>query len=253
LSGRNLRDKILGHEHRCRPLEAIHVRGRLGTDALHPTGCTPSQLAALSNRQRTLGPVTQQVFVGSDSKTPPPQVSQEPKPKPNIRCLGPLTTQLRMGMDGHGFYEDADNRFGESLPAAMVCFRNEASTERQVKIVFNARASIVFMDDKDQEMGIGIPETCWLGDLRNIDFTLERTQCAVVAVLLKDGTFTCPYIRRIRSQWGDGLVTEIQRFDAYPKTIEVRLIKENDLLLVCVFDLSIVGGRPVLKQRPAHH
>jgi hypothetical protein len=158
-----------------------------------------------------------------------------------------------MGMEGHGFYEDAEDRFQESHPAATVCFRNEASTKRQVKLVYNARASIVFMDDSGQEMGIGIAEACWRGDLRNIDFVLEETQCVVVAILLKDGTFTCPSIRRTRTQWGDGLTTEVQRFDAYPKTIEVRLIKENDLLLEpCVFDFSIVDGRPALKQRPSH-
>jgi hypothetical protein len=205
-----------------------------------------------ANQAQSTGAVTQQVFVGGAPKILPPQPPPEPKPKPNMRCLGPLTTRLRMGMDGHGFYEDAEKRFGESLSAAMICFRNEASAGRQVKLVYNARASIVFMDDSGQEMGIGIAEACWLGALRNIDFPLEQTQCAIVAILLPDGTFTCPYVRRTHAHWGEGLPTEIQRLDACPKKIEVRLIKENELLLEpCIFDLSVVEGQPVLKQRPA--
>jgi hypothetical protein len=190
---------------------------------------------------------------GVVSKLSPGQTPQDREPKPNIRCLGPLTARLRMGMDGHGFYEDAESRFGGSLPAAIVCFRNEASTARQVQVVYNARASVAFMDDSGQEMGLGIAETCWLGELRNINFPLEQTQCAIVAILLPDGTITCPYVHHTQAHWGEALLTEMQRFDAHPKTIEVRLVEENDLLLEpCVFDFSIVEGRPVLKQRPTH-
>jgi len=119
--------------------------------------------------------------------------------------------------------------------------------------VYNARASVAFMDDSGQEMGLGIAETCWLGELRNINFPLEQTQCAIVAILLPDGTITCPYVHHTQAHWGEALLTEMQRFDAHPKTIEVRLVEENDLLLEpCVFDFSIVEGRPVLKQRPTH-
>jgi hypothetical protein len=209
----------------------------------------PSIDNAAMQRQST-GPVTQQVFLGGQPQLPPKP--EEPKPRPNIRCLGPATTRLRLGMEGHGFYEDADGRFPESLNGVMVCFRNESSVEKKVAAVFDVRASISFLDDSGFEIGTGISEACWAGDLGRINFDVEKSHCVIVALVFKDGTLHCPYLHHVHTNWGAGLLTEFYILKARPKTIEVRLIRETDLLLApCVFDFSMVDGQPILKERPS--
>lgn len=180
----------------------------------------------------------------------PPLEPKEPDRRSNIRCLGPQITRLRTGISGYGFYEDAEGSHRESNSAAIICFRNEALPDRKVRLVYNVKASIVFTDDVGQEMGTGIAEACWVGDLRDVDFPLQRTNCAIVALVTQNGVFTCPYIRRTRSQWGDGLTVDFYRLDKLPKAIEVRLIHGTELLLPpCIFDFSVSEGKPIVQRR----
>jgi len=213
----------------------------------------PQSLPPIDNsatQRQSTGAVTQQVFLGGQPQSPPKP--EEPKPRPNIRCLGPATGRLRLGMDGHGFYEDGEGRSPESVDGAMVCFRNESSVEKKVAAVLNVRASISFLDESGVEIGTGISEACWLGDLRKINFYIENSHCVIVALMFKNGTLHCPYLRHVHTNWGEGLLTEFYILKVRPKTVELRLIRENELLLApCVFDFSIIDGQPILKQRPS--
>ncbi|SRR6266481_2151986 len=182
----------------------------------------------------------------------PPLPEKPSKRTPNIRCLGASTNYLRQGIHGNGWYDDPKHESQESVPGAVVCFRNEAQHGKDVAAVFDVRASVTFLDDSGQEMGTGITEACWLGDSGDIDFRLEENHCVVVLLVLRNKSLICPYKQYVTTSWGGGL-----RIDAYelfeaPKTIEIRLISKNDLLLPpCAFDVSMVDGRPILKQRPS--
>jgi len=79
----------------------------------------------------------------------------EPELAPNIRCLGSTSLKLRLGMDGLGFYDT----YGDHQ-SAMVCFRNETSTQKKVAAIKNVRAAISFFDRAGLEMGTGIAEAC---------------------------------------------------------------------------------------------
>lgn len=51
------------------------------------------------------------------------------------------------------------------------------------------------------------------------------------------------------SGWGGGYRVDSYELPVAPKTIEIRLIAENNLLLPpCAFDVSMVDGRPILTQ-----
>lgn len=205
----------------------------------------PIEVRAESNPSQSMSGIKFEQHLHGLHPTPAlSPVPKEPEPTPNIRCLGPTSLKLRMGMDGLGFYE----QYGEH-DAAIVCFRNETSTSKKVAAVRNVRAAIAFFDKTGQEMGTGIAEACWLGDFRSLDFIVEQSHCTV-AVIVVDGKVTCPYIRRVPSRWGDQCTTDVYHLDEAPKRIEIRLIKGNDLLLPpCIFDLSVQDGKPILKQR----
>lgn len=180
------------------------------------------------------------------------QLSQQLRSKstPNLRCLGATTSYLREGHEGGRFYDDIERRFSESIPGAFVCFRNEADEGKDVAPAFDVRASLLFLDGSGQEMGTGIADACWLGDLRPIDFRVEDNHCVVVLLLLSNGAVVCPYRQQVTTSWGGGLRIDTYKLDVVPKTIEVRLVAENDLLLPpCAFDVSMVDGRPIVKQR----
>src|SRR6266478_6688149 len=56
----------------------------------------------------------------------PPLPEKPSKRTPNIRCLGASTNYLRQGIHGNGWYDDPKHESQESVPGAVVCFRNEA-------------------------------------------------------------------------------------------------------------------------------
>lgn len=180
------------------------------------------------------------------------RLASKPKPIPNIHCLGSKTLLLREGLNGSGWYEDSSKNSMNAV-GAKVCFKNHSSdeTSKTVAKPYDIRASLTFLDESGQEIGTGISEACWTGDLRQINFGVEEAHCIVVLLMVGE-QFICPYLRRTRSHWGDGIVMDAFKFDAMPKTVVIRLLEDNSPLLPpCYFDVAMSDGKLALKQRTA--
>jgi hypothetical protein len=138
-----------------------------------------------------------------------------------------------------------------NVAGAKVCFKNHSSDEtlKTVAEPYDVRASLTFLDGAGQQIGTGISEACWTGDLRQINFGVEDAHCVVV-LLMVGPEFVCPYLRRTHAHWGEGIVMDAFKFDAMPKTIVIRLLEDNSLLLPpCYFDVAMSDGKLALKQR----
>jgi hypothetical protein len=168
------------------------------------------------------------------------------EPTPNVIFLGSKTIRIRSGLTS-GFYEsDSQN---DAL-ASIACFRNELSPSRRVAPAFDIRACIIYRDSVGQEIGTGISEACWMGDLRRINFPVGESNCVILVISLADGNLFSPFLRHTRSGWGNGIVTDTYPLNVNLKTIDLRLIRGNDLLLEpIVFDFGTDQNRPIVKQR----
>jgi hypothetical protein len=171
-----------------------------------------------------------------------PKVELPQRVGPNLAFVGTDTVRLQEGLHG-GFYKSDDER--DTL-AAIACFRNEPSSSKKVKTVFGARAFVVYRDEDGKEIGNGIPETCWIGEPKGINFNAGDSHCVILVAVTAFMDIHGLSIRHLSY----GRTVDIYPLNEKLKTIELQLLHENDPLLERItFDFSMVKGSPVIKRR----
>jgi len=173
-----------------------------------------------------------------------------PKPSPNLRPLAPRSTWFRQPeRNGAELFEDQEKHFASSIAGVVACFRNESSLERNVAGVRAVRGSISFLDEKEQEIGEGA-DACWVGGFCFEDFEVRKSNCLIVALLADDGTVLVPYPRVQRTEYGNVVTLDVTVLPRTPKSVEVHLLRGDDLLLVAQFDFKIEAGKILLTPHP---
>src|SRR5580692_378722 len=105
-----------------------------------------------------------------------PAIRANPKPGPNLICLGPQTIRADFFHDAREqYFHTTDDKEGMLIVA--VCFRNEPKGVR----VEYVRVNVVYKDSNGQEIGTGIPRASWLGEhMDMMDFDVGDSHCAVL-------------------------------------------------------------------------
>lgn len=177
---------------------------------------------------------------------PPPRAAI-PRARPNLICLGPQSTRVRFfdNTREQYFHRNTDQN---GLAALIVCFRNEPKGARAEHV----RVNVVYRDKDGKEIGTGIARASWLGEhMDMMDFHVGDSHCAVLVVRDED-----VYVRgllnlsnltkeRRRTVYGDVVETRVYPLSDDLKTIEVRVLSGDDLLMEPVrLDFSLIGGLP---------
>jgi hypothetical protein len=212
----------------------------------------PSSLPPIQHdATQTASPhIEQKVIIARDllnkSKEIPPK-PETPKSTPNIIFMGARLVRIRAGIGGSTFWESESDT---DPYAAIACFRNEPSMNKKVAPAFDVKGAIIYRDAEGREIGTGISEAFWVGEPISINFTVQTTRCVILAILTTDRVIANFYRRETHSHWGTGLVTESLVISEDVKTIELRLLQGNELLIrPLVFDFAVTDERPEVKLR----
>ena len=164
------------------------------------------------------------------------------RPGPNLAFVGTETVHVSEGLYG-GFFRSDDER--DTL-AAIACFRNEPSMDKKLTTVFGAKAFVVYRDEDGKEIGNGIPETCWIGEPKGVNFSAGESHCVILVAVNDFRDIHGLSIRHLAY----GRTVDIYPLNEKLKTIELQLLDENDPLLERItFDFSVVKGSPVINRR----
>ena len=178
----------------------------------------------------------------------PKVIPPAPKLMPNLIYVTHRTSNVRIGSDGTGWYEDEQEKFDDTL-GCVVCFRNEHSSERPTGYASHVRACISFYGVDGEELGEGASDVCWIGERRDVNFQVGDRNCLVVIFKAqKSEEWACPFLEAVHTQWGLHYRTEAYPLSETPKKIKIDLFQGNDLLLGCMFDFSVQNGKPLSRR-----
>ena len=185
------------------------------------------------------------------SHSQPPEPPKQPRPdiprsQPNLICLGAQTIRVHFS-NNQGrqfFYETADQ---DAFYAVIACLRNEPS--RDARRAEQVRVNMIYRDNDGNEIGTGIPRASWLGDNADMmDFHVGDRHCMLLVVREPEGTLSNleKERRRATDGWlGDTIKSNVYHLHEGLKTIELRVLSGNDLLMEPVrFSFSVIDGRP---------
>jgi hypothetical protein len=110
-----------------------------------------------------------------------------------------------------------------------VKFRNNAALN-EVESVHNAQAFLRFFGRDSKEIGEGVSGPCWLTDEGNFPTfdLIPGGPSGTLLLLMSDGRyFRAPYRRTQYTHWGYALVTDFEKIETLPASVEVSILDSS--------------------------
>lgn len=165
------------------------------------------------------------------SPTAPSAEKPTKRPAPRVKFLGEEV--IDVSWFGNDQQEMIVSPIGQNIVKALVArYRNDVSGLEKSADGY-AKANLILRDQDDKEIGHGILGALWFDDRQPAEyFELEMGQGGCVVILVKGHSgYLIPWKRPQTTEFGRILLTELVELKEKPKTIEVRLIGNDGLLL----------------------
>jgi hypothetical protein len=181
---------------------------------------------------------------------PAPRPEPKPRPRPNLQLQNCRMATIEDVLGDHGGMKGFCFPNDQSKPnAAVACIKNRANADGDGVYADNVRATLTFRDENGKEIGHGVNQACWVGDLQNASFAVEESHCVILAIM-RDGEVAVPYIKEENTGFGIAVSADANVFDKDLSSVELILVANNKLLMEpMIFDLVEVDGHAGIKLR----